>query len=370
MVNTSSDLSIDLLNELIQVPSFVHEEKMGEVITKILKEQNYGVTSQEVEPHRYNIFATKNPLKKNKSILFYAHLDTVAPQGDWENPLIPHAEDEKITGVGSYDMKSGIVAILEAAKNTDAYIKIFFAVDEEKESLGAWDALKNNKDFFNDVELVVSAEPNFGLGLYSITNGRTGRSIYKIECQGKSSHIAKYKEGIDAIKLLGTFINSFYLQRDHLFNSKNTIAQIRKIEGESNGMTVCSNASAEIEVLLGAGDTSSSVIDVLQRLSDSLQVEGKVSLIKRRTPYLEPYYFEDFAYKKEIGDIIKKHLHKDMYLCQRSSVGDDNVIATLGIPVITWGPDGGNAHSSYEWVDTKSMTTLALMFHDLLIMAS
>ena len=51
----------------------------------------------------------------------------------------------------------------------------------------------------------------------------------------------------------------------------------------------------------------------------------------------------------------------------RSSVGDDNVLATLRIPVITWGPSGGNAHSANEYVSEKSLDTFVNMYSDLLL---
>lgn len=55
-----------------------------------------------------------------------------------------------------------------------------------------------------------------------------------------------------------------------------------------------------------------------------------------------------------------------MQLHERSSVGDDNVLATLGIPVITWGPDGKGAHEADEWVDLESLKILSKMFKTLI----
>lgn len=63
--------------------------------------------------------------------------------------------------------------------------------------------------------------------------------------------------------------------------------------------------------------------------------------------------------------ILLETLNKEMQLYERSSVGDDNVLASLGIPVITWGPDGGNAHRAGEWVDLDSLQLLQEMYQKL-----
>ena len=55
-----------------------------------------------------------------------------------------------------------------------------------------------------------------------------------------------------------------------------------------------------------------------------------------------------------------------MNLYTRMSVGDDNALATLGIPVITWGPDGGNAHAPNEYVTKTSLEKLSKMFYEFL----
>ena len=55
-----------------------------------------------------------------------------------------------------------------------------------------------------------------------------------------------------------------------------------------------------------------------------------------------------------------------MKICKRKSVGDDNVLAQLNVPVITWGTEGGNEHSGNEFVSVKSLVRLSEMYKDLL----
>ncbi len=360
-----STVNLDLLQKLVSIRSDKNEAEVGNVLRNELEAIGFLVKETEVEAGRKNLLAIKNYKKGEKSILFYGHQDTVAPLAGW-NAFEPIIEGDRMIGLGTYDMKGGIVAFLEATKNSHAYIKIFLAVDEENISKGVWTSLRTDGDFFDDVELVISAEPNFGLGLNGITRGRTGRAIFQVDFAGRAAHVAKYKDGLDAIELATNWINKLYSSRDSIFNSKETVALVRKFNGEAVGMSVCASASIEVEVLCGAADTLLKIREILEKIEPEASGEIKIELKKRETPYLEGYYFESFPYQEKIGQIIKETTNKDMILHERTSVGDDNALATLGVPVITWGPDGGNAHNVNEWVSLSSLNKLCTMYKKLL----
>src|SRR5690606_3685161 len=124
-------------------------------------------------------------------------------------------------------------------------------------------------------------------------------------------------------------------------------------------MSVCGNAQIEIESMIGLHDSIEGVREKIQSLTSF-----DVSLKPRKTTYLTSYYFEKFAYMEDISEIISRFTHKDMVLITRSSVGDDNVLATLGIPVITWGPDGGNSHCPNEYVEIESIGLMTEMYKE------
>jgi len=358
---------INILKDSIKIQSYKDESKIGDYYVSILKSHGFTVLTQIVTGKRKNIFAIKNKNDKKRSILFYGHMDTVHPVEGFENPFEPRISGNKLYGLGSYDMKGGIAAFLSAAKDSNKYIKVFLAVGEEDISDGGWHAFNNNKSFFDDVSLVISAEPNFDLGLNGITTGRTGRVIFDLISIGKAVHIAKQSEGIDSIQKITEFIQKIYDPKiKKKFNSKKTVVQIRKIKGESVGMSVCSMCSAKIEVLLGPGDSVESTLKIFRSMIEDKNVTS-VELAKRSTPYLEGYNFESFPYQEEISKIIKNFTKKDMKLHQRSSVGDDNIFGANGIPIITWGPDGANAHTNNEWVDIKSLNILQEMYKEFLL---
>ncbi|CAN5297167.1 ArgE/DapE family deacylase [soil metagenome] len=350
-----------LLSGLVAINSvFPNEVKLSEYLENYLKNIGFKVSKQKIGEKRFNLLAEKGD--GDKSVMFYGHMDTVPliKLDEWKtNPFELTELEGKLYGLGVSDMKSGIAAILESVSSTSKYVKIFFASDEENISEGAWKAIQEREEFFKDVELIISAEPNFGRGIYNITTGRTGRCIFSVNFVGKPKHIIDYKNAIDPIEKFCNFGQKLYSLRESLFNSKDTVVQIRKVESEAKGMSVADNLYAEIEVLLGKEDSIQSVQEKLQTLTEDL-----IILKDRKTPYLQGYSFDNFLYKDVIAKVIENNCHKKMELSKRSSVGDDNVLATLGIPVLTWGSTGGNEHSANEYVEIKSLITLVEMYKE------
>ena len=311
---------------------------------------------------RPNILADNG--KPGKAILFYAHSDTVGVLPGWKtDPFRLVIKNDRAYGLGTYDMKGGMAALLTAFAAAKKHVKMLIAVDEENISEGAWHVVKKEKRFFKDVILAISAEPNFGMGIHSVTTGRTGRMLFRAVSKGKPVHIAHYKKGVNAIYPLVQFINGLKEMR---FKDLYTVLQPRSVRSDVVGMSLCHNAEVDIEVLIGALDSPVSLLRELNRLAKSVKGDIHVALIPRKTPYLAGYQFDEFPYKSEIAKIIKKNTHKTMECVHRSSVGDDNVIASLGIPVVTWGPDGGGAHEANEWVSLQSLEIMTRMYSELL----
>lgn len=358
-------MNTDLLRSLMAIPSHQIETEISTKLEQVLRDYGFEVEKAEVEPGRWNLFGKKNAQPGKKSILFYGHQDTVAPLADWTNPYEPVVDGDKLIGLGGYDMKGGMVAFLDAARDTKAYVKVFLAIDEEIISKGAWHAIANNRSFFDDVELVLSAEPNFELGLEGLTRGRTGRAVFQVKFKGRAAHVARYKEAVDAIEMAAKWVTHLYEVRETLFTSPRTVALVRKFQAEAVGMSICADALLEVEVQAGSTDSFDDVkakLYSLEKDNDRIEIELK----PRVTPYLPGYFFDSFPHQEKIAVIIKASTGKEMKLHERSSVGDDNAIATLGIPVVTWGPDGGNAHNTGEWVSLSSLATLSEMYKKLL----
>ncbi|MEP7167564.1 MAG: M20 family metallopeptidase [Candidatus Woesebacteria bacterium] len=364
----STDI-VELTQQLVAIRSdYPNEHAIGEFLASQLQAMGFDVKRQ-YQPgttDRFNILATRG--NGDHSVLFYGHQDTVPLQNEalWEShPLSGSVEGDKLFGLGSYDMKGGIAAFLHALEDTSAYTKIFLPFDEEYISEGAWLAIQEAPEFFTDVSFIISPEPNFGLGLNNVMLSRPGRSVYEMKIHADVSHVAEYFKTSDAVVRLGQFITSFHdvfqNQEQPFFHSLNSLAMIRKVSSESVGITAPSEATIQIELYLDASDHESDFLHKLNTIADSSLV-----LIPRKTPYLQAYSFEKFPYQDQIGEIVQTYTHQTMTHLTRSAVGDDNALATLGKPILSWGPEGENAHAVNEYVLISSLETLSTMFHEVL----
>jgi len=371
---------IKILESLVEIPSvFPNEEKIALLIEKFLKSCGFKTERQMINKTRWNLLAERGIGKK--SILFYGHMDTVPSYGKWEtNPYKLTAKNNKLYGLGACDMKGGLASILNTVQIMDENrkIKVFFGVDEENISEGVWSAIENKREWFNDVELVVVAEPGASLiqtgGANVITLGRRGRVVLSIEIYGKSSHGANPRNGVNAIDQLIQVvkaINKIKLKKHPLLGESSLF--IRKIESKSTSLSMPDKAYLELDIHFVLPETIESVKNKIEKIILDLHREGslsgdadqkvEVNVKKRITPYMKPYVTDvNNLLVKKIIKLIKTKFG-NCIINYGSSVADDNVFADiLKIPVVTIGPQGENIHSANEWVSGKSVEEVSELY--------
>lgn len=374
--------AFELLKELVSINSvFPNERKAAEFVEMLLIENGFRVGRVGIAEGRFNVIAERGT--RGNPILFYGHLDTVPPYGNWNgNPFELRAEDsadgynpDRFHGLGTVDMKAGVAAIIKATETeSDRKIKVVFGVDEENISEGAHAVAKSR--FLNGVEFGVvteTATSGKNLGPQELVLGRRGRCVIELEVPGRSAHGAEIiasgsgGAGISAIseasrlvveleKLNGTLGVHELLPPPTQF--------IRKIYGESTSLSIPDSTIIELDRHMVTPETLESVLDSTRQFVNSLyasgtfkEVDGKrisVRLRERKTPYLAPYIVpKENPYVQKISAIIKEKLGEPVY-SYGTSVADENIFAGLGIPMLSVGPLGGGEHTSNEWVSKSS----------------
>lgn len=188
--------TIDILNDLVRIPSFVdgeHDEReLIEYVEKFIQTNTkFKHVAQLVEGNRKNILVYN---KLNPKIALFGHMDTVLPKAETDRPFEPRIEDDKLFGLGSVDMKSGLAIMLKMAseiENDD--FSLVFSVDEEYVFKGAL-KLKEIKDF--NPELIINVEPTDN----KILNGCRGITEFSLVVHGESVHAGRKDFGINAIE--------------------------------------------------------------------------------------------------------------------------------------------------------------------------
>ena len=136
--------------------------------------------------------------------MFCGHIDTVGVSG-MKAPFDPAERDGRIYGRGSQDMKSGVAAMIDAARViaesgglAAGKLVIACVVDEEHASIGA-DALVTRWR----ADAAVVTEPTD----LQVAIAHKGFEWVEIETEGRAAHGSRPREGRDAIRLMGRVLN-------------------------------------------------------------------------------------------------------------------------------------------------------------------
>src|SRR5918993_388968 len=203
------DRCIQLLKDLVRVdsvnPSLVLDAAGEQHIARVLTVAIQGgigirVREQIVAPGRPNIVAELEGRAPGRSLMFCGHIDTVGVAG-MSNPFSGDERDGRIYGRGAQDMKSGVAAMIDAARvivesgGLEAG-KLILAcvVDEEHASIGA-EALVTKWR----ADGAVVTEPTD----LQVAVAHKGFEWVEIETEGRAAHGSRPREGRDAIRMMG-----------------------------------------------------------------------------------------------------------------------------------------------------------------------
>ena len=342
-------MTIDILRELVSRRSVSGEEaEVAAWIAGFLSDNGFKVEMQDVEGDRKNVFARKG----KPGLLFFGHMDTVPPLGTWtKDPFSLTVEGDRAYGLGTWDMKGGLACILEAARGAKD-MAILFTVDEEEISEGSWKAL-GRKEFFSGISGMISAEAGNAEGTYGgarhISYGRQGRLAYSISKELPAGHAATAEEG---------WVGWIH-EKSRMPRLKSRLI-IRNFHATSKGLSMPDRAEIDVDALVHPDERE---VDFRKLIGDHFGAQAELK--QRKTPYLKPYSFRDHGFIRKVGAVVEEEFGAPEYHIG-SSVGDENALAELGIPIAIIGPEGRNEHRPDEWVSLKSLEEITRLYKRLL----
>jgi acetylornithine deacetylase len=319
-----------------------------------LRAWGLSVEIADVVPGRPNVVGVLEGRRTGRSLMLCGHTDTVGVSG-MPHPFVPEIRDGKLFGRGAQDMKSGVAAMVGAARlivesgGLDRGRLVVAAVaDEEHSSLGA-DALV--KTWRADAAVVT--EPT---GL-DVAVAHKGFQWVAVETRGRAAHGSRPSDGRDAIMRMGR-----------------VLSRLERLESALRG--------GARHDLLGAGSLHASLIDGGEELSSyparaSLQFERRtlpgeaadVALTEARR-ILDDLRQEDAEFEAEAQMLFGREAYEidpssplpDALIRAASAVGctarrvgmtfwtDAAVLGSAGIPTVLFGPGGAGLHSTEEYV--------------------
>jgi acetylornithine deacetylase/succinyl-diaminopimelate desuccinylase-like protein len=352
---------IDLTKKLISIESISgNEKKISQFISEQLDSDH--VEMQSVEGFGPNIIAEHIPEPEKPIVLLNCHMDTVGIMEGWESdPIKPYLEENKLFGLGSSDMKAGCAIAIDAFNNAKRLGKnaIFTAVsDEEGNSVGSHVLLQKlmTEDLKNKMEIILCLIPEDTHETVKL--GARGRYVIEITVTGHSAHGATPKIGTNAILGAGKILDALgNLPLNSHPQMGSGSSCVLKIEGGGDSLSVPDKCVIRVDRHTILGEDKAMVKRDLEELLKTLKLKCtyKLSFMKRRTPFLEPYILDpENPQAARFLSSYREFYNREPEIGYGRSVGDFNAFGNI-MPTIVFGPKGENAHAPNECVYIDSV---------------
>ncbi len=346
-------VSIESVNPTL-VPGGAGEAEVGRFVADWLERHGLETEYEEVEPGRANVVGRVRGSGRGRTLLLNAHLDTVGLGGP-DGGTTPRVDGDRLYGRGSYDMKSGLAAImLAAARARDLRLAgdvVVTAVsDEEDRSLGSERIAATVQA---DAALVT--EPT-GMRL---AIAHRGFLWLELETQGVAAHGSRYDLGVDAIARMG-----------------HVLVALEKLDAELRadepGHPLLGYASLHASLIEGGTELSTypdrCVLKIERRTLPGETVEAVEAQIRAAAPEAEvrTLFVREPLETPRDAEIVERLLANTQPLLGHAPevVGvpywtDAALFSAAGIPSVVFGVGGEGAHAEPEWVDLGDVERVA-----------
>jgi acetylornithine deacetylase len=349
-------VSIDSVNPDL-VAGGAGEGAIAEYVASWLDDAGLEVAIEEPAPGRPNVLAVARGSGGGRSLILNAHLDTVGVH-EMVEPHVPRVGDGRLYGRGAFDMKSGLAAVMLAAKHAvDAGLAgdvVVTAVsDEEYASIGSQHVVERQ---FGDACIV--AEPT----ALNVCVAHKGFVWAKLQVFGRAAHGSRPDLGVDAIVGIAPLLEGIRRLDERLAETRHPLlgaasVHASTIEGGQELSTYPSLCTLQLERRTLPGEPADAIdreLADLERAAAGLAVSGEILL--RREPFsVDP----DEPIVRELSRFVEAELGAKPALIGEHGWMDAALFAAAGTPAVIFGPAGGGAHAAAEYVDLASVASCA-----------
>lgn len=389
------------LVSLIRIPSITgHEDPAVNQIANWLQKLdveidywNDGITALQRDPHYpgHEVERAWCPVvvgvvrgeRAGPSVMLTGHVDVVPP-GDyarWDfEPFSGEIRDDRVYGCGASDMKSGLIAALEAFQAfADGPRKfagrvIFVAVPAEEDSgLGTLAAIRRGWD----ADAAIIPEPTSTKGIPQLVIAHAGAMSLVIEIPGLAAHASKRLQGQNAL--------------DHFISIMDAMREDEKRLNEAETHPLMRNLKLPYATNVGiieGGLWSSSVMDSLKvtvRVGIALSETVEQAEKRFRDAIMEAVKSDPWLSKnppkitRQAAGFGSSHIQDDHPLVGAVSESAEEVfrhptsitgapygcdmsgwVSLAGVPTVLYGPGEIDcAHGPNEWASLETTTRSA-----------
>jgi acetylornithine deacetylase len=324
---------------------------------------------------RPNVTATRQGAGGGRSLILNGHIDVVSPEpvSAWmHDPWAAEIEGTRMYGRGAHDMKCGVALNLFLSRllnDLDIRLAGDFSVhsviEEECTGNGALAASLRQKA---DAAIVTES------GCNEYTRAHLGVIWFRVAIKGRSTHVAHASEGVNAIVKTVPVIRALEKLNDDLNLEVHPVWEgikhpINLNIGVINGGDWPSMVPGACELHCRTSFfPGTSVDDMCAKIEDAVSSGCLEDDWLSENPPVVTY--DGFCTDGVIVD-EKELVIQKLSAAYRSVTGNDLTpsVATAvndmryyvfnGVPAVTFGACGGNAHAADEWLDITSMAPTA-----------
>lgn len=364
---------ISLLQKLVSMPSETDtaydEERLAQYLKNVF--EKFGIRSVLVgKGDGIALHATLG--LADKGVLLDCPLDTT-PAGDstkWRfHPYEGVIKDHKMYGRGTADAKAGMVAMIYAALalkelGIDESIRVEIVFDGGEQN-GAYAGLRNVLSRGLDVKtgIIGYAGDEHTMGI-----GCRGYHRYTFTIHGKAAHTgSRFNVGVNAISKMSKLVVALEKMKlphnvqAHFTGSRITPAIVNG--GRAINM-VPDECILRVDVRT-LPKQKKILVDrsIAKLINDMKSKDSELSVDVNYDLGQEGYYLDPAApIVDSLQDAVTGVWHKKPTLIAHGPAHVGTLLYGHGIPMVVWGPVGGNVHSYDEYVEIESIYKTANVY--------
>jgi len=373
--------AVELLKTLVGIKSVNppgNENEIAIVVKEFLVRNGIDATLVPLEEGRSSVVARIRGTNPG-SVVLCGHLDTVnAHEEKWSvPPFEPRIKQGRMWGLGSADMKSGVVVILEIAKliaqhnltlNKDLVLAL--TADEENGYRGAASVTKSG--LISDAEFLIIPEPTAG----KVYCGQKGELWVEAVFSGRAAHASLPELGVNTVLPAARFCLNLAEAaskfREHEGRGHSTL-NIGQFNGGWQVNIVPDITKVRLDSRVVSDEEKRMVLDLVQRLGEEATANTGAAFEAKTFAYKAPIvsdtsnpYIQSF-----LKAVAGNHSQAEMEIAPYSTDGV-SIIPKLAIPMVVYGPgDIAQAHQPDEFLELsslyKALDVFARFFNELVI---
>lgn len=296
------------------------------------------------------------------TLLLNGHTDTVLAVEGWSgDPWRGWRDGDRLYGLGACDMKSGVAAIMLAARALHRRRDLWRGTvlctavpDEEAYSIGAQALVRGGIE----ADACVVTEATSG----TVMLGSIGKVLVRGDVTGRAAHGSEPEKGINAAVEGAKFlaqVDGLPLGRHPRLESVQSVLSF--LSGNAQYViTVPEKARFLVNRHITPDETGESVLAQMRGLAASLGSPARFDFTID-PPYYPPWEIApDHPYVRQVFAAFAEEMGAEPPVGYMRGLADANYFAAdRGIPTIVFGPTGANYHMADEWVSVASIGATA-----------